>query len=107
MSNQIAKVPELLSLDGLRVLKTIFHSDEKKAGVLLAGENLDHPNPGKAIVRVYLIDLIDGLHEVVKELESFVFETGEDAIEFSAKLPTFNAVDLILFLNQKNTSYAI
>lgn len=107
MSNQIAKVPELLSLDGLKVLKTVFHSDEKKMGILLAGENLDHSNSSKAIVRVYLIDLIDGHHEVVKELESFAFDKKEDAIEFSTKLSTFNAIDLILFLNQKNTSYAI
>ncbi|MFF5993660.1 geranylgeranyl pyrophosphate synthase [Lysinibacillus sp. KU-BSD001] len=102
MTKQIEiNLPDWFELDGLNTLDTIISPNSEDVGILVAGENLDYTKTCCPTVRLYLLQLVDGKYEVTKELEAFPFQSTDEAIQFSSKLPQLNAFDLVMLLNKE------
>ena len=102
MTKQIEiNVPEWFELDELNAISTIMSPIANGVGILVAGENLDLKKACYPTVRLYLLQEIEGKFEVTKELEAFPFQSKDEAIQFSTKLPTLNAIDLVMLLNRE------
>ncbi|MFJ8236890.1 hypothetical protein ACIQ34_14375 [Ureibacillus sp. NPDC094379] len=92
--------PYYLELDGLKLIRTINLDETGNLGILLAEEELEIV-PSCSVIRVYLINLDGGQYEIVKELNAYYFKSNAEALEFSTRLETFSAIDMILFLNNE------
>ncbi|WP_431029735.1 geranylgeranyl pyrophosphate synthase [Lysinibacillus sp. LZ02] len=102
MTKQIEiNLPDWFELDGLNTLDTIISPNSEDVGILVAGENLDYTKTCCPTVRLYLLQLVDSKYEVTKELEAFPFQSTDEAIQFSSKLPQLNAFDLVMLLNKE------
>lgn len=102
MSKQIEiNVPEWFEMDELATLDTIISPTAENVGILVAGENLNYTRACCPTVRLYLLQMIDGKFEVTKELDAFPFRTGDEAVLFSEKLRSLNALDLVMLMNKE------
>ncbi len=102
MTKQIEiNVPEWFELDELDAIETIMSPISNETGILVAGENFNQSKACDPTVRLYLLQKIDGVFEVTKELDAFPFQSKDEAVQFSAKLPTLNAIDLVMLLNRE------
>lgn len=108
MTKQIEiNVPEWFEMDELNALDTIMSPNSSEIGILVAGENLDRAKSCCPTVRLYLIQQVEGKFELTKELDAFPFQSTDEAIQFSTKLPTLNAIDLVMLLNREQPIFAM
>lgn len=108
MSNQIQlMVPEWFVLDELHIIDTIIGKNMADIGIVVAGENFDSSKMCCPTVRLYMMRLIDGHYELMKELDAFQFQSVEDAKEFSSKLPVLNAFDFIMMMNKEEPIFSM
>jgi hypothetical protein len=102
MTKQIEiNVPEWFEMDELAKLDTIVSPISENVGILVAGENLNYTKTCCPTVRLYLLHLIDGKFEVTKELDAFPFRSRDEAVYFSEKLRSMNAIDLVMLMNKE------
>lgn len=108
MKDQIQlMIPEWFILDELHIIETIVNENTANVGIVVAGENFDASKNCCPTVRLYMIRLVDNQYELMKELDAFQFQTVEEAEVFSAKLPTLNAIDLIMMVNKEQPIFSI
>lgn len=100
------KIPEWFDLDDLRILHTIISPLNEDYGVVVASENFDNTKTCNPTVRLYLVQQVEGQYEFTKELDAFSFNSIEKALAFSAKLPSLNAIDLVMMLNKEELLFA-
>ncbi|MEO4052226.1 geranylgeranyl pyrophosphate synthase [Solibacillus sp. CAU 1738] len=108
MNKQIEiNIPEWFELDGLSTLQVVISPNTDNVGIILAGENLDLTKTCCPTIRMYLVNLINGKYELTKELEAFTFNSKEEALQFSEKLPELTAIDLVMMLNNQTPVFAM
>ena len=93
-------IPSWLELDELQILSV--QQQNSNEAVVIVGENLDGSKLCRPTIRLYLAKRLDQSFECVKELDAFLFNSKEQAIEFSEKIPTLSALDLVV---QRNKYY--
>ncbi len=93
-------IPSWLELDELQILSV--QQQNSNEAVVIVGENLDGSKFCRPTIRLYLAKRLDQSFECVKELDAFLFNSKEQAIEFSEKIPTLSALDLVV---QRNKYY--
>jgi hypothetical protein len=93
-------IPSWLELDELQILSV--QQQNSNEAVVIVGENLDDSKLCRPTIRLYLAKRLDQSFECVKELDAFLFNSKEQAIEFSEKIPTLSALDLVV---QRNKYY--
>lgn len=98
-------IPNWFELDELHALHTIMNPLQD-TGVLVASENFNNEKQCNPTVRLYLLELQNGLLEVTKELDAFPFNCCDEALDFSRKLPNMNAIDLVLYLNKRKPLFS-
>ena len=72
-------VPTCFALNELSTLGTVLHPSNTDIGFLVAGEHFHTVSHSKPIVRIYLMNLVDGKFEVTQELESIKFDSTPQA----------------------------
>ena len=67
------------------------------------GENMDPEihKEGSSVIRLYLLERIEGKYHVETELEAFAFDDIEFAIEFLNHLPGMSALELLIMMNSQ------
>ena len=93
-------IPSWFELDELQVLS--IQQQNSKEAVVIVGENLDESKLCRPTIRLYLAERFNQSFECVKELDSFLFDSKEEAIEFSEKIPRLSALDLVVKRNKYN-----
>ena len=106
MKNLNINIPNWFELDELNALHTIMSPSLQNTGVLVASENFDNDKTCNPTVRLYLLEMVEGTLELTKELEAFTFHSSKEAQEFSQKLPSMNALDLVLHLNKRQPLFS-
>lgn len=97
-------VPAWFELNDLSPLEKII-PESSEVGFLVVGENFHVNTFNSPIVRLYLMNLIDGRFEVTKELDSYKFTTELEAQNFIKKLPKMSALELIVLQNNKQPMF--
>ena len=100
-------VPKWFEMDELVILDTIMSPIAEDVGVLVAGENINYTKACCPTVRLYLLQMMNGKFELTKELEAFPFRTRDEAVLFSEKLRSLNALDLIMFMNKEQPVFTV
>ena len=93
-------IPSWLELDELQILS--IQQQNSNEAVVIVGENLDESKLCRPTIRLYLAKRLDQTFEFVKELDAFLFDSKEQAIDFSEKIPNLSALDLVV---QRNKYY--
>jgi len=93
-------IPSWFELDELQILK--FQQQNSDEVVVIVGENLDKTKSCHPTIRLYLAKRQDEAFECVKELDAFLFNSIEEAIDFSEKIVHLSALDLVI---QRNTKF--
>ena len=93
-------IPSFLELDELQVLSIQQQNSEE--AIVIVGENLDESKLCCPTIRLYLAKRFEQSLECVKELDAFLFDSKEEAISFSEKIPHLTALDLIVQRNKYN-----
>ena len=93
-------IPSFLELDELQVLSIQQQNSEE--AIVIVGENLDESKLCCPTIRLYLAKCFEQSLECVKELDAFLFDSKEEAISFSEKIPHLTALDLIVQRNKYN-----
>ena len=99
-------VPDWFEQNGLNVLTYVQNPIDEQVGILLASESLITRTEKSVVVRVYLLQLLDGQYEVVKEIESYPFNNLARAKQFAERLPNLNVIDFLLSLNHEEPALA-
>ena len=92
-------IPSLFELDELQVLSV--QQQNLDEAVVIVGENLDETKFCCPTIRLYLAKRIDQSFECVKELDSFLFNSIDEAVNFSKEILHISALELIV----KRTKY--
>lgn len=93
-------IPSWFELDELQILN--FQQQNSDEVVVIVGENLDKTKSCRPTIRLYLAKRQDETFECVKELDAFLFNSIEEAIDFSEKIVHLSALDLVI---QRNTKF--
>ena len=93
-------IPSWFELDELKVLS--IQQQNIDEAVVIVGENLEESKLSYPTIRLYLAKRFDQTFECVKELDSFLFNSVEEAIDFSNKIQHLSALDLVV---QRNKFY--
>ena len=93
-------IPSWFELDELQVLN--FQQRNSDEVVVIVGENLDETKSCHPTIRLYLAKRLDETFECVKELDAFLFNSIEEAIDFSEKIVHLSALDLVV---QRTTKF--
>lgn len=87
-------IPSWFELDELQLLN--FQQHNMDEAVVIVGENLDKTKLSRPTIRLYLAKRLDQTFECVKELDAFLFNSIEEAIDFSEKIVHLSALDLVI-----------
>ena len=93
-------IPTWFELDELQVLN--FQQRNSDEAVVIVGENLDKAKSSHPTIRLYLAKRLDETFECVKELDAFLFNSIEEALDFSEKIVHISALDLVI---QRTTKF--
>lgn len=91
-------IPE--ELKNMTVMTTVFSPVVEDFGILIMGENIEK-QVGTPIIRVYYLRREDGQYECIEELESFAFESVNQAVQFADFLPEMSGIEMLLMLRGK------
>ena len=88
-------IPEELT-ESMQVITTII-----SMGILIMGENMDPGihKEGPSVIRLYLLGKVEEEYHVETELEAFVFDDIDFAMEFLKHLPGMSALELLIMMN--------
>ena len=75
-------VPDFFALDGLEVLEINVDQKNPKVALVIVGDNLKQTSKFKPTIRYYLAERSDEFYKVMKEVDAFVFNLREEAIDF-------------------------
>lgn len=92
-------IPSWFELDELQVLSVQQLNSEE--AVVIVGENLDETKICCPTIRFYLAKRLDQSFECVKELDSFLFSSIDEAINFSKEILHISALELLVKRNNK------
>ena len=87
-------IPSWFELDELQILNVQQQNSDE--AVVIVGENLDKTKSCHPTIRLYLAKRLDETFECVKELDAFLFNSIEEAIDFSKKVVHLSALDLVV-----------
>ena len=93
-------IPSWFELDELQVLSVQQQNSDE--AVVIVGENLDNTKLCCPTIRLYLARRLDQSFECVKELDSFLFNSIDEAIKFSQEILHISALQLVI---QRNKYY--
>lgn len=93
-------IPSLFELDELQVLS--IQQQNADEAIVIVGENLDETKLCCPTIRLYLAKRFDQSFECVRELDSFLFNSIDEAINFSKEILHISALELVM---QRNKYY--
>ena len=97
MEEYKVNIPE--EFENMTVMTTVFSPVVEDFGVLIMGENIEK-QVGPPVIRVYYLEKRNGTFECIEELESFAFESVDQAVQFSGFLPEMSGIEMLLMLHR-------
>lgn len=88
-------------LDKMEVIDVFINSENSNSGLLLMGNDL-YPNSNKSIIRLFLLQLLDGEYIVKEELQAFQFNNYDNALSFIKRLPEISALEFLIGIHQSS-----
>lgn len=85
-------VPEFFELDRLEVMKINLNPNNPNVALVIVGDNLNNNLNTKPTVRYYLAKSTKDIYKVIKELDAFVFNSKEEAIDFVNNETNYHAL---------------
>ena len=76
-------VPDFFALDDLEVIKINVDQNNPKVALVIVGDKLNQRSKFKPTIRYYLAERSKAFFKVIKEVDAFVFNTSEEALEFA------------------------
>ena len=75
-------VPDFFALDGLEVLEINVDQKNPKVALVIVGDNLSVNSEFKPTIRYYLAERSNEYYKVIKEIDAYVFNSREEALDF-------------------------
>jgi hypothetical protein len=75
-------VPDFFELDDLVVMKINVDQNNPKVALVIVGDNLSQTSKFKPTIRYYLAERTSEYFKVMKEVDAFVFNSNDEALEF-------------------------
>ena len=75
-------VPDFFALDDLEVIKINVDQNNPKVALVIVGDNLNQHSKFKPTIRYYLAERSKEFFKVIKEVDAFVFNSRDEALEF-------------------------
>lgn len=75
-------VPDFFALDDLEVMKINVDQNNPKVALVIVGDNLNQHSKFKPTIRYYLAERSNEFFKVIKEVDAFVFNSSDEALEF-------------------------
>ena len=91
-------IPSWLELDDLQLIGVELIPNNEQQALVIVGDNLHAEKIHQPVVRLYLAEKVADTFECVKELDAYVFQTAERAMEFAESLPSLSALELLVAL---------
>ena len=75
-------VPDFFELDDLEVMKINVDQNNPKVALVIVGDNLNQHSKFKPTIRYYLAERSKEFFKVIKEVDAFIFNSSDEALEF-------------------------